>query len=158
MQGQDRGTITLAAPCPGRPKPLTSHPAKVAWAAPQDNQPPNIPLSFKHSLLISLFLPHASSSCSVRQFLCFPFHAVGLFSTTATVCEFTVLLLCVTAIKWCCESGSRAHPYSHQCTGTSPNKDCTHEGENSDTRQWQSVSVRHCKGEQRETEKITTVR
>lgn len=129
MQGQDRGTITLAAPCPGRPKPLTSHPAKVAWAAPQDNQPPNIPLSFKHSLLISLLLPHASSSCSVRQFLCFPFHAVGLFATTAiplvSVCEFTVLFLCVTAIKWRCESGSCAHTYSRQCTGT--NKDCIHE-------------------------------
>lgn len=30
MQGQDHGTITLATLCPGRPKPLTSHPVKVA--------------------------------------------------------------------------------------------------------------------------------
>lgn len=66
MQGQDHGTITLATLHPGRPKPLTSHPVKVAGAPSQDNYPPQF-LSFQHSLLIPL---PCTTSCIISWSIC----------------------------------------------------------------------------------------
>lgn len=77
MQGQDHGTITLATPHPGRPKPLTSHPIKVARAPSQDNYPPKF-LSFQHSLLIAL---PRTTSCVVRWSICW-------FSVRAVCSDF----------------------------------------------------------------------
>lgn len=103
MQGQDHGTITLATLCPGRPKPLTSHPVKVAPGSISRQLSSKIPV-------ISAFPahpppPHHFLHCQVGHVF-FSIHAGGPdFYVTATppVKSGNQLLQYVTAIKWCCD-------------------------------------------------------
>lgn len=65
MQGQDRGTITLAWSRSGRAKPLTSQPSKVTQTAPQDSLPPNFHLLCSRPT----HFPYSPSSRSARWFI-----------------------------------------------------------------------------------------